>query len=99
MNSELIGLYHNSGSSGVFENEVGHMLLVRSVNRKYAGSKKAPTMYLKHKDISGEEFVYLSGLFTTNKTDIFSFDIKNRFGAKAFYKCSFIDGDILIAPS
>ena len=99
MNSELTGLYHNIGSGDIYENEQGHLLLVRSVNRKYAGSKKAPTMYLQHKDISEEKFVYLSGLFTTNKTDIFSFDVKNRFGAKAFYKCSFIDGEVLITAT
>lgn len=68
--------------------------LLYSVNRQYSHSKK-PVYYLKYRDKGMKEARYISGLFKTDKPDVFSFDIKDPIGMKQYFYLIFSDNGTL----
>lgn len=65
-------------------------LLLKPVNRDYAGTVKKPLYYLNRIEKGKSE--YLTGLFATRDESIFSGDYKDGIGLKHMVKVCFADG-------
>jgi hypothetical protein len=65
-------------------------LLLKPVNRDYAGTVKKPVYYLNRIEKGKSE--YLTGLFATSDSRIFSGDYKDALGLKHIVKVCFADG-------
>ena len=65
------------------------VLLLKSVNRNYAGTVKKPVYYLNRIEKGKSE--YLSGLFATHAETVFSADYKDGIGVKHLVKIAFSD--------
>lgn len=65
-------------------------LLLKPVNRDYAGTVKKPLYYLNRIEKGKSE--YLSGLFATHDETVFSADYKDGIGLKHIVKVCFSDG-------
>jgi len=61
----------------------GETYLLRAVDRQYGEKTKKPVYYLQKK-VKGR-FVYLSGVFTTPETGVFSLDFKDSNGIRTLY--------------
>ena len=65
-------------------------LLLKPVNRDYAGTVKKPLYYLNRIEKGKSE--YLTGLFATHDETVFSGDYKDGIGLKHMVKVCFSDG-------
>ena len=67
----------------------GKVCLLKPVNREYSGTIKKPLYYLNL--LLNGKSQYLSGLFATNDSMIFSADYKDSLGIKHIVKIAFSD--------
>lgn len=67
----------------------GKVCLLKPVNREYKGTVKKPQYYLSVIESGRSE--YLTGLFATNDSSVFSGDYKDALGVKHIVKVSFAD--------
>lgn len=67
-----------------------HTLLLKPVNREYSGTAKKPLYYLNRIESGKSE--YLTGLFATSDSKVFSGDWKDALGLKHIVKVCFSDG-------
>ena len=76
-------------SAGIYENETGERLEIKSVNREYAGRTKAPIYFLSRYNPAKKKFDYISGLFKTSKPLVLSYDTRDSLGIKTIRLCTF----------
>lgn len=69
-------------------------LLLKPVNRDYAGTIKKPLYYLNRIEKGKSE--YLTGLFATSNETVFSGDYKDALGLKHIVKVCFADSGKLL---
>jgi hypothetical protein len=69
-------------------------LLLKEVNREYSGAAKRPLYYLNRIEKGKSE--YLTGLFATSDSKVFSGDWKDAIGLKHMVKVKFADGGKLL---
>lgn len=69
-------------------------LLLKPVNRDYAGTVKKPIYYLNRLEKGKSE--YLTGLFATPNQTVFSGDYRDDLGLKHIVKVCFADGGKLL---
>jgi hypothetical protein len=79
-------------SAGLYEDETGDRLEVKAINRQYPGRSKKPVYFLSRYNPTKKKFDYISGLFTTKKPLIFSYDIRDSLGVKHIKICEFSPG-------
>jgi len=81
---------------GVYIDETtGQKYLLRPVDRDYEGVKKKPIYFIDRLTDEGKA-KYMSGLFPTKNDDIYSYDIKDRFGIKTYMIARFKDDGAVI---
>ena len=81
---------------GVYSDETtGQKYLLRPVDRDYEGVKKKPIYFIDRLTDEGK-VKYMSGLFPTKNENIYSYDIKDRFGIKIYMIARFKDDGAVI---
>lgn len=77
-------------NSGNIYTGSGLTLFLKPTDREYSGKAKKPTHYLSQ--LENGKSTYLSGLFPTVESTIFSADYKDNLGVKNLVKICFSDG-------
>lgn len=79
-----------------YQGDDGKKYQLRQVNRAYEGRAKPPTYYLELVDGTGKAH-YMSGLFPTKSTGVYSLDLKDGVtGCRLMYDARFSMGGELV---
>lgn len=87
-------LVKSTPAGNIFADSNRIVLLLKAVNRDYGGKTKKPLYYLNR--IENGKSEYLTGLFATSDSRVFSGDYKDALGLKHLVKVIFADGGKLL---